>query len=44
VIAVRQALDFSTWRAIGTVIVGWIVYVLVGVVLGVIVFGSTVLF
>ncbi|MDM8001102.1 MAG: YIP1 family protein [Dehalococcoidia bacterium] len=26
VIAVRQALDFSTWRAIGTCVVGWIIY------------------
>ena len=35
VIAVRQALRFSTWRAIGTCIVGWIIYVavLVGPVL-----------
>lgn len=33
VIAVRQALDFSTGRAIGTVVVGWIVYmVILGVV------------
>ncbi|HUV51813.1 MAG TPA: YIP1 family protein, partial [Dehalococcoidia bacterium] len=29
VIAVRQALDFSTWRAIGTCIVGWLLYILV---------------
>lgn len=29
VIAVRQALDFSTGRAIGTCIVGWIIYVIV---------------
>ncbi|OGO00298.1 MAG: hypothetical protein A2Y59_05640 [Chloroflexi bacterium RBG_13_52_14] len=29
VIAVRQALDFSTWRAIGTCIVGWVLYMLV---------------
>jgi hypothetical protein len=29
VVAVRQALDFSTWRAIGTCVVGWIIYVLV---------------
>ena len=26
VIAVRQALDFSTWRAIATCVVGWILY------------------
>lgn len=37
VIAVRQALDFSTWRAIGTCITGWIIYVIfLGLVLGVI--------
>mgnify|MGYP001077808396 CR=1 FL=1 len=29
VIAVRQALDFSTGRAIGTCIVGWLVYMLI---------------
>ncbi len=35
VIAVRQALDFSTWRAIGTCVVGWIIYqVLLFVVVG----------
>ncbi len=39
VIAVRQALDFSTWRAIGTCVVGWIIYMLIvflvtGLVLG----------
>ena len=39
VIAVRQALDFSTGRAIGTCVVGWIIYQLivflvVGLVIG----------
>jgi hypothetical protein len=39
VIAVRQALDLSTWRAIGTCVVGWIIYTLLvflvtGLVLG----------
>ena len=29
VIAVRQALDFSTWRAIGTCVVGWIIYIVI---------------
>ncbi len=29
VIAVRQALDFSTWRAIGTCVAGWIIYQLI---------------
>jgi len=28
VIAVRHALDFSTWRAIGTCVVGWFIYAL----------------
>lgn len=28
IVAIRQALDFSTWRAIGTAFVGWLVYVL----------------
>ena len=28
IVAIRQALDFSTWRAIGTAVVGWIIYVL----------------
>ena len=29
VIAVRQALDFSTWRAISTYVIGWVIYVAV---------------
>jgi hypothetical protein len=28
VVAIRQALDFTTWRAIGTALVGWLVYLL----------------
>jgi len=28
VIAVKQALDLSTWRAIGTCVMGWIIYTL----------------
>ena len=28
IIAVRQALDFSTWRAVLTTIIGWVVYML----------------
>jgi hypothetical protein len=44
VIAVRQALDFSTWRAIGTCIVGWILYVLLVMLVGVLVGGATFLF
>lgn len=34
VIAVRQALDFSTLRAIGTCIVGWIIYMVLSLILG----------
>ena len=29
VIAVRQACDFSTWRALGTCILGWIIYTII---------------
>lgn len=28
IIAIRQALDFETWRAIETAVVGWLVHVL----------------
>ncbi len=34
IVAIRQALDFSTWRAISTAIVGWIVMVVILVLLG----------
>lgn len=34
VIAVRQALDFDTWRAIGTVAVGWVIYLVLSLLLG----------
>ena len=44
VIAVRQALDFSTWRAIGTCIVGWILYILLVALVGVLIGGATFLF
>jgi len=37
VVAVRQALDFSTWRAIGTCIVGWLVYTILLSIVGFIV-------
>lgn len=41
VIAVRQALDFSTGRAIGTCIVGWIIYQLaIFLVVGLVIGGS----
>jgi hypothetical protein len=38
VIAVRQALDVDTGRAIGTVIVGWIVQFILGVILAAVLF------
>lgn len=31
VVAVRQALDFTTGKAIGTVLLGWLCYVVVGI-------------
>lgn len=31
VVAVRQALDFTTGKAIGTVLLGWLCYVVIGV-------------
>ncbi|MCK5653709.1 MAG: YIP1 family protein [Dehalococcoidia bacterium] len=37
VIAVRQALDFTTWRAIGTVVVGGIIYLVIIIIIGLIV-------
>ena len=40
VVAVRQALDFTTGKAIGTVILGWIAMILVGVVVAALTFGS----
>jgi hypothetical protein len=39
IIAVRQALDFSTWRAIGTCVVGWILYILLTALIGFLVGG-----
>ena len=44
IIAVRQALDFSTGRAIATCIVGWIIYALILFLVTWLVFGSGVLF
>ena len=44
VIAVRQALDFSTWRAIGTCIVGWILYMLLVLLVGALIGGVSFLF
>lgn len=43
VIAVRQALDFSTGRAIATCVVGWIVYILILFLLTWLVFGGAAL-
>ena len=39
VIAVRHALDFSTWRALGTVITGWIIYMLLAFLVSLVVPG-----
>jgi len=36
VIAVRQALDFTTWRAIGTCVVGGVIYLVFALLLGLI--------
>jgi hypothetical protein len=33
IIAIRQALDFSTGKAIGTALIGWFAYVIVGMVI-----------
>jgi hypothetical protein len=44
VIAVKQALDFSTWRAIGTCVVGWIIYTLLWLLALWLVLGGTTLF
>jgi hypothetical protein len=33
VVAVRQALDFTTGKAIGTVLLGWLCYVVVGILI-----------
>lgn len=34
VVAVRQGLDFSTGKAIGTIVIGWIVYIVARGILG----------
>jgi hypothetical protein len=44
VIAVRQALDFSTGRAIATCIVGWIIYMLIVFLATTLILGAGVLF
>jgi hypothetical protein len=44
VIAVRQALDFSTGRAIGTCVVGWIIYMLIVFLITGLVLGGSALF
>jgi len=44
VIAVRQALDFSTGRAIATCIVGWIIYLIIVSLVGILLFGAAMLF
>ncbi|MCJ7520827.1 MAG: YIP1 family protein [Dehalococcoidia bacterium] len=44
IIAVRQALDFSTGRAIATCIVGWVIYTLIAFLITGFVIGAAVLF
>lgn len=44
VLAVRQALDFSTWRAIGTCVVGWIIYMLFVLLVTGLILGGSALF
>ncbi len=44
VIAIRSALDFSTWRAIGVTIVGWIVYTVLVFLVTALVLGAGALF
>jgi len=44
VIAVRQALDFSTGRAIATCIVGWVIYMLIVFLVTALLFGAGALF
>jgi hypothetical protein len=44
VIAVKQALDFSIWRALGTCIVGWIIYLIIVYVISAFVVGGRLLF
>ena len=41
IIAVRQALDFSTWRAILTALIGWLVYMVLLALLHLLATGST---
>ncbi|MBI4495145.1 MAG: YIP1 family protein [Chloroflexi bacterium] len=43
VIAVRQALDVDTGKAVITVIIGWLAYVVVVAVLGLLIFGASLL-
>ena len=44
IIAIRQALDFSTWRAIGTAIVGWVINFALLLVVSLVVYGVDLLF
>jgi hypothetical protein len=41
VVAIRQALDFTTGKAIGTVVLGWLAMMVIGVLLGGFVAGLT---
>ena len=44
IVAVRQALDFSTGRAIATCIVGWIIYMAIVAVVGILLGGARAFF
>jgi hypothetical protein len=35
IVAVRQALDFTTGKAVGTVVIGWLVYIVLAALFGV---------
>jgi hypothetical protein len=39
VVAIRQALDFTTGRALGTALIGWLVYILIRGLLALLTFG-----
>jgi hypothetical protein len=39
VVAIRQALDFTTGKALGTALIGWLVYVLIRGLLALLTFG-----
>jgi hypothetical protein len=42
VIAIRQALDFDTGKAIATAVIGWLIMMAVVVTIGMMVFGAVI--